>query len=139
VSGRPPVTLELTWQGGSRLLARAGDVQQALDWDSREAFSPVQALALALAGCMASDLVVILQKARLPLGGLSAHLVAQRAAEEPRRLVAVDLRFTVTGPVPVERVVHAVSLSRDRYCSVWHSLRPDIVFTTSCDVVSEPS
>ena len=46
----------------------------------------------------------------------------------------VDLRFSVRGPVPADRVERAIALSREKYCSVWHSLRPDIAFTTSFEV-----
>ena len=133
----PRISLELVWPGGTRLVGRSGPVEQVLDWDGREAFSPVQALAMALAGCMASDLVTILLKGRVDLRGLRAWLDGRRAADEPRRLVAVDLRFEITGPVPAEKVERAIALSREKYCSVWHSLRQDIAFTTSFEVVPE--
>jgi putative redox protein len=97
----------------------------------------VQTLALALAGCMASDVVTILQKGRLPLRGLRAVLSAERAAREPRRFLSVELRFDVVGDVPADRVQRAIALSRDRYCSVWHSMRQDIAFTTSFEVRPE--
>jgi putative redox protein len=48
--------------------------------------------------------------------------------------VKVDLHFAVRGSVPADRVERAITLSRERYCSVWHSLRPDIAFTTSFEV-----
>jgi len=102
-----------------------------LDGDSGSAVSPVEALVLALGGCMASDVVHILVKGRADVKGLTARLAAERAPEDPRRLVKVDLRFAVQGPVPADKVERAIALSRDRYCSVWHSLRPDIAFTTS--------
>ena len=129
-------SLELRWDGGSRLVARAGAHEQLCDWDGHQALSPVQALALALAGCMASDVVTILQKGRLPLRGLRATLAAERAAAEPRRFLAVDLRFEVEGDVPADRVERAIALSREKYCSVWHSMRQDIAFTTSFAVRS---
>lgn len=130
----PRVALELSWQAGTRLVARSGGLEQALDWDGREAFSPVQALALALAGCMASDVVTILQKGRLPVRGLRAVLSGERAAAEPRRLLSVDLRFEVVGEIPPDRVDRAIALSREKYCSVWHSMRQDIAFSTSFEV-----
>ena len=133
-SPRPPLTVELEWQGGLRFRGRAGDRELRLDGDSAAAASPVEALALALAGCMGSDVVYILLKGRVELKGLSARLVAERAPEEPRRLVRVDLRFAVGGAVPADKVERAIMLSREKYCSVWHSLRPDIAFTTSYEV-----
>jgi putative redox protein len=133
-SPRPPVTVELEWEGGLRFRGRAGDRELRLDGDSASAVSPVEALALALAGCMASDVVHILVKGRVEPNALTARLVAERAPEEPRRVVKVDLRFAVRGPVPADKVERAITLSREKYCSVWHSLRPDIAFTTSFEV-----
>ena len=46
----------------------------------------------------------------------------------------VDLRFDVTGEVAPEKVERAIALSREKYCSVWHSLRQDIEFGTSFEV-----
>ena len=133
-SPRPPVTVEMVWDGGLRFRGRAGTRELSLDGDSTAAVSPVEALALALAGCMASDVVHILVKGRAEPNRLTARLAAERAPEEPRRLVKVDLRFSVRGPVPADRVERAIALSREKYCSVWHSLRPDIAFTTSFEV-----
>jgi putative redox protein len=133
-SQTPTVIVELAWEGGLRFRGRAGERELRLDGDSAGGVSPVEALALALAGCMGSDVVHILVKGRVELEGLSARLVAERAPEEPRRLVKVDLRFTVRGAVPGDKVERAITLSRERYCSVWHSLRPDIAFTTSYEV-----
>jgi putative redox protein len=124
----------MEWDGGLRFRGRAGDRELTLDGDSLSAVSPVEALALALAGCMASDLVHILVKGRTPPSTLRARLVSERAPEEPRRLVKVDLRFTVRGAVPAAKIERAIALSRETYCSVWHSLRPDIAFTTSFEV-----
>ena len=134
MAARPPVSLELSWDGGTHLRGRSGSVEQPLDWDGKDAFSPVQALALALAGCMASDVVTILQKGRLPLQGLRAVLSGERAPAEPRRFLAIDLRFEVVGDVPSERVERAIALSREKYCSVWHSMRQDISFRTSFEL-----
>jgi putative redox protein len=124
----------MEWEGGLRFRGRAGERTLELDGDSRAAVSPVEALALALAGCMASDVVHILVKGRTELKGLTARLVAERAPEDPRRLVSVDLRFLVRGDVPASKVERAIALSREKYCSVWHSLRRDIGFTTSFEV-----
>jgi putative redox protein len=127
----------MSWDGGTRLVGRSGGAEQTLDWDGREAFSPVQGLAMALAGCMASDVVTILQKGRLPLRGLRAVLSGERAPAEPRRFVAIDLRFEVVGDIPTDRAERAIALSREKYCSVWHSLSQDIAFTTSFEVRPE--
>ena len=127
----PVVDLELRWERDLVFHGRAGALEITIDGNTREAVSPVQTLAFALASCMASDLVLILTRGRHPLQGLTAHLHAPRAATDPRRILSVDLRFDVVGPVPPEAVQRAIDLSRDKYCSVWHSLRQDIEFTVS--------
>jgi putative redox protein len=134
---KPPVEVDLTWDGELRFRGRAGTAAVVVDSDGAEGPSPVQALALALAGCMAIDLVHILEKGRQPLRGLRARLSASRSAQDPHRILAVDLRFTVTGAVPAEKVERALALSREKYCSVWHSLRQDIVFRTSFDLAAD--
>ena len=86
----------------------------------------MQALAFALAGCMAMDVVHVLRKGRHDLRGLNAPSRRRARSEEPRRFTSVALHFTVTGDVPPEPIQRAIDLSRDKYCSVWHSLRQDI-------------
>jgi uncharacterized OsmC-like protein len=41
----------------------------------------------------------------------------------------------VTGDVPAAALERAIALSHDKYCSVWHSMRPDLPFTTSYEVL----
>lgn len=130
----PITTASLTWTRDLQFDARSGQASLTIDSSGKAGPSPVEALALALAGCMAIDVVDIVQKGRHPLKGLSASLTAQRAAEPPRRFVTVDLHFIVEGDVPAAAIERALQLSRDKYCSVWQSLRQDIAFTTTCEV-----
>ncbi len=134
MSVRPDTVVELEWTGGLRFEARSGSTSLVLDGDGEAGVSPVQALAMSLAGCMGTDVALILQKGRLPLKSLRAHLVGERATDPPRRFLRIDLKFEVTGEVPADKVERAIALSRERYCSVWHSLRPDVEFTTSFEV-----
>lgn len=127
---------EIEWQGGNRMLARSGEAQLLMDSPPEAGPTPVQTLAFALAGCMAMDVALVMQRGRLPMKALRARLVAERAPSDPRRLLRVDLHFTVAGDVPPDRVERALQLSRDTYCSVWHSLRPDIELRTSFEVVA---
>jgi putative redox protein len=80
---------------------------------------------------MATDLVYILQRGRHDVRALRAHLVGDRAQEDPHRFVRVALHFTIEGEVPGDAVDRAIALSRERYCSVWHSMRQDIPFTVT--------
>jgi putative redox protein len=133
---KPPIALELIWEHDLVFGGRTGDVRLTLDSDTAAGPSPMQALAFGLAGCMAMDVVHILRKSRIPLQGLKTELTGQRAPEVPHRFTAIALHFTVTGDVPAEQVQRAIELSREKYCSVWHSLRPDIELTTTFRVTS---
>jgi putative redox protein len=130
-----PLAVTLSWDEELRFNVQAGESQLVLDSSSQAGPSPVQALVAALAGCMAIDVVDILKKGRHPLTALSATLTASRAEGTPARLTQVDLHYRVSGRVPESAVTRAIQLSRDKYCSVWHSLRQDIVFHTSFDIL----
>jgi putative redox protein len=132
-----PVVVDLEWQEGRHFRGRSGDVEMRIDSPPKAGPTPVQALGFSIVGCMAMDVAEILRRGRLDLKGLSARLEAPRAPEHPRRLLAVDLRFTVKGPIPPDRVERAIQLSRERYCSVWHSLRQDIELRTSFEIIVE--
>jgi len=80
---------------------------------------------------MAIDIGHILTRGRHEPRALRAHLEADRADSEPRRISAVRLRFAITGDVPSDKVERAIGLSREKYCSVWHSLSQDIAFETA--------
>jgi putative redox protein len=129
-----PLALDLEWQGDLRFRGTTGALSLVLDSAGAAGPSPVQALAFGLAGCMAIDVVHILKKGRVEPRSMKAHLEAERAPEDPKRVVSVTLHFVIVGEVPADRVDRAIALSREKYCSVWHSLRPDIDFRTSFEV-----
>ena len=128
---KPPTVVDLTWDGSLAFTARDGAHEWVLDGRNEAGPSPVVALASALAGCMAIDIVHILTKGRFNVRSFGARLTGRRADSEPRRFVAIDLRFTLDTNAPPDQVDRAIALSREKYCSVWHSLRQDIELTTS--------
>jgi putative redox protein len=126
MADKPPTIVELIWEHDLVFGGKSGDVRMTLDSASKEGASPMQTLGFALAGCMAMDVVHILRKGRHDLKGLKADLTGNRAPEDPRRFTSVELTLSVTGNVPGDQIQRAINLSRDKYCSVWHSLRQDI-------------
>lgn len=130
----PTTSTTLVWTRDLQFAATTGATTLTLDSKGLAGPSPVDALAMALAGCMAIDVVDIVTKGRHPLTALTASLTATRAADPPRRFVSVTLHFAMTGAVPDAVVERALQLSRDKYCSVWQSLRQDIEFVTTFEV-----
>jgi len=131
---KPPLLAELLWSEGLRFDATSGGAAVVIDGDGAAGPSPMQLAAFGLAGCMAADVVEILRKGRHPLTGLRIMFTGERAPEPPRRFVRITLHFHVSGAVPPEAAARAIALSREKYCSVWHSMRPDIAFATTFDV-----
>ena len=128
MSDKPPVTIALVWERELVFAGTSGEISMTLDSAGAAGPSPMQALAFALAGCMAMDVVHILKKARHELRGLRADLSADRAPDTPHRFTTVTLNYTINGDIPAEAVERAIELSRQKYCSVWHSMRQDIDF-----------
>ena len=135
---KPLVVAELEWEGEQRFGARSGDRRLTIDSAAASGPSPMQALGVGLAGCMAIDVVHILTKGRHPVTGMTARLTGTRREEEPRRFVRIDLHFLVRGNVPYAAVERAVALSKEKYCSVWHSMRQDIDLNTSWEIRESP-
>lgn len=133
---KPPIHVRLDWDGALRFRAAPNGVPVIIDGQSEQGPSPVQALALGLAGCMGVDVVDILLKGRYAVNRLHADLTAYRAPEPPARFTAVTLSFVLATDAPGHAVERAIALSREKYCSVWHSLRQDITFETTFEVVS---
>jgi putative redox protein len=131
---RPPLELEVTWRGDMRFAAQGPTAELVFDGDGKAGPSPVQTLAHALASCMASDVVLILTRGREDLKALRVHLTGWRADADPRRFTRIDLRFALAGDIHPDKVERALALSREKYCSVWHSLRQDIDFTIAFEI-----
>jgi putative redox protein len=134
VSSKPPTVVDLTWIGDLKFSGASANASMTLDSAGVAGPSPVQALGFALAGCMTIDVAHMLTRGRHPFRALRSHLVADRAPEDPHRFVRMTLQIIVEGQVPADAVDRAIALSRDKYCSVWHSMRQDIEFTVTADV-----
>jgi putative redox protein len=128
------MSVHLEWDGDLRFKGVVDGAPVSIDGDGEDAASPVQMLSTGLAGCMAIDVVHILQKMRTPATALGVDLTVQRAERDPRRIVSATMNFTVVGDVPDKNVQRAIDMSRETYCSVWQSLRQDIALESTFEV-----
>ena len=135
-NAKPDFTLNLAWKDGLRFDGTSGDTSIVMDGDNAAGPSPVRAVAFALAGCMAIDVVDVIVKGRFNVRSLTCDMDVYRAESVPRKIVGVELRFAVAGDIPEDRVARAIELSREKYCSVWHSMNPGIEFKTSFTVTA---
>ena len=136
VEGKPPVTAELVWAEELRFSVTSARITTVVDGHANAGASPVQMLVIGLAACMAMDVVDIIKKGRHPLTAFRTSIVAERQSTVPHRVTKASLHFDVHGDVPEPVLERAIALSRDKYCSVWHSLREDIVLETAHTIVA---
>jgi len=132
--------VRLEWTGEGLRFTGAGTEPQSpsvvIDGDAEAGPSPMLTLLLAAASCSASDVVVILQKMRVKLATLTVDLRGIRRAEEPRRYMSIRFHFRMGGEgLDRAKAERAVSLSLEKYCSVVHTLAPDVEVGFDLDLV----
>jgi putative redox protein len=126
----------LTWQQGLRFTgSEPGGPAITVDGDNAAGPGPMLTLLLAAAACSGSDVVVILEKMRVKLHELRIDIAGIRREEEPRRYVAIHLDYRLNADaLDPAKARRAIDLSLEKYCSVIHSLAPDIAITYALSV-----
>lgn len=129
MTGKPTKSVTASWQTRGLVFSggATGGTAVQVDGDGNEGPSPMDALLVALAGCTGSDVVVVLKKKRVDLRALKVEVRGERREQEPRRYARIHIVYHVHAPGASEQAVrHAIDLSLEKYCSVTHSLNPDI-------------
>jgi putative redox protein len=80
--------------------------------------SPLQVVLMALCSCTSVDVVNILKKKRQDLTALRVTAHATQAENPPRVFTHIKLTYAVHGRLSRKAVEDAVSLSKNKYCSV---------------------
>lgn len=102
---------------------------EEIDYDAEFQWgcSPTETLLLSIGGCLAIDVVSFLQKMRCEISAFSMDLSGKRKPDPPQYYKSVELVMHISGKnITEKKIERAISLSQDKYCSVYHSLRPDI-------------
>ena len=87
---------------------------------------PTELLLNAVAGCTGIDIISILHKMRLHPASFEVEVEGSQAEEHPKRFTEITIHYALEGDLPEDKVVRAIELSKDRYCSVSHSLNVGI-------------
>lgn len=87
---------------------------------------PTELVLNAVAGCTGIDIMSILKKMRLEPTSFSMEVEGSRADDHPKRFTEIHIHYALEGELPEDKVVRAIQLSKDKYCSVSHSLNADI-------------
>ncbi|MEN6467700.1 MAG: OsmC family protein [Smithella sp.] len=124
----PVVKTTLTWE---RDLVFMGATPQGyeIEFDARAQWGckPTEALLLSLAGCMGIDVVTILTKMRITLTSFRMEIAGARNPTPPQYYKEVEMVLHIAGEnLDSGKVERAIALSKNKYCSVYNSLRPDL-------------
>lgn len=121
----------LTWQGDMRFSGgEPGRPWVAIDADNATAPGPMVLLLLTAASCSAADAVSILKKMQVDLRSLEVRMEGDRRVEHPKRYTAIRFAWHLKGGgLDEAKARRAIDLSMEKYCSVVHSLAPDIALS----------
>lgn len=125
----PPVNKgSLTWE---RELIFHGRTQRGeeVDYDAQFQWgcSPTETLLMSVAGCLGIDVVSFLQKMRAVVTKFRIDYSGERNLTPPQYYKSMELIIHISGEnITPRKLDRAISLSQEKYCSVYHSLRKDI-------------
>jgi putative redox protein len=127
----PTVKTTLAWK---RDLVFTGFTPQGyvIEFDAQAEWGckPTEALLLSLAGCMGIDVVSILAKMRITIASFRIEIEGERNPTPPQYYKTVYMILYISGTnLEPEKVERAIALSRDKYCSIYNSLRPDLALS----------
>jgi putative redox protein len=113
----------------------------SLTFDAGEAHAngptPMEAVLMALCSCTSVDVVSILKKKREPLTSLTVSATAEQAAKAPRVFTKISLVYLIGGAVSKKAAEDAVSLSKNKYCSVSKMLEKSVAIDFVIEYVNE--
>ncbi|OLS33681.1 OsmC family protein [Bacillus sp. MRMR6] len=92
---------------------------------------PTELLLNAVAGCTGIDIISILKKMRIEVTGFQMDVKGERADDHPKKFTHIHVHYALEGDLPEEKVVRAIKLSKDTYCSVSHSLSAELTVSYS--------
>lgn len=100
-----------------------------------EGCSPTETLLLSIAGCISIDVVHILRRMRCEVTKFAVEAQGARNLDPPQYYKSVDLMIHLAGEgITPKKVERAIGLSRNKYCSVYHSLRSDLELKIGYDL-----
>ena len=102
-----------------------------------EGCSPTETLLLSVAGCLSIDIVHILRKMRCEIKSYEISAEGTRKPDPPQYYTSFDMMIRIAGEgITPKKIDRAIALSKEKYCSVYHSLRPDIQVNIKYEIES---
>ncbi|HRE57623.1 MAG TPA: OsmC family protein [Candidatus Kapabacteria bacterium] len=96
--------------------------------ENAKGLRPMQLLLAALGGCSGIDIVSILEKQHYFPTDITITVNGTREREIiPSLFKEIFITFSIEGDIPLDKVLRAVQLSLEKYCSVAKTLEPTAV------------
>jgi putative redox protein len=119
----------LTWDKDLIFVGRTNRGYE-VEFDAQQQWgcSPTETLLLSVAGCMGIDMVSFLKKMKVEIKSYKMDIVGERNPTPPQYYTSMEMIISVTGSgLTAKKLERAISLSHEKYCSVYHTLRKDMV------------
>ncbi len=92
-------------------------------------------LPMSLIGCVSYDVVEILQKQKQDLQELKVSAESEQDEDPPWAFRKIHLRFHAVGKgLNAEKVRKAITLSAEKYCSVYNTLKASVQISFEAEV-----
>jgi putative redox protein len=118
----------LTWDKELIFIGRTNRGYE-IEFDAEQQWgcSPTESLLLSVAGCMGIDMVSFLKKMKCEIKSYKMDIVGERNSTPPQYYTAMEMIISVIGTgLTDKKLERAISLSHEKYCSVYHTLRKDM-------------
>jgi len=118
----------LTWDKDLIFVGRTNrGYEVEFDAEQQWGCSPTETLLLSVAGCMGIDMVSFLKKMKCEIRSYKMDIVGERNPTPPQYYTAMEMIIAVSGSgLTAKKLERAISLSHEKYCSVYHTLRKDL-------------
>jgi len=129
----------LTWDRDLIFLGRTPRGFE-LDFDAEAQWGciPTESLLLSIAGCLAIDVVSFVTKMKAKIAKFRIDIAGERNPTPPQYYTKVDMMLTLAGEdITPKKLDRAISLSQEKYCSVYHSLRKDLKVNVTYTIEKE--
>lgn len=120
--GRLKLERDLYFKGTTQ---RGYDIEYDVNYEM--GCTPTETLLMSMVGCLSIDVVHMLRKMRCTITSYEAEFDGERMPDPPQYYKSMDITIHVGGEgITPKKIERAISLSQEKYCSVYHSLRKDL-------------
>lgn len=123
------------WKSGNAFTSHTANHSIEIDGSG---FNPKALLLAGLAGCSGIDVVMILEKMKVPFADLQIDAEAEQTETDPKVFQDIRVTFRIkTGEENRIKVARAIELSLEKYCGVAAMLRKNSKIEHTLEIAPE--